>query len=970
VTEPDATSAKASSIPAAAQAPRTSPPRVTSLGRWLCFASATVGVVGLLDAITGTGVLTGLLASQRPMTANTGLGLLMIGGAGALREREDAGPGPKTLSLLAAVLVLALGLITLAEYALGVELHIDQLIARGTPSAPHPGRPAPPTALALVFLASALVLFDFRAAARVRPSEWLAVAAGFIALTAALGFAFAVELHHRVTRVPFIGTALPTAVGLLLASVGLLLERPSAGLMRVATSRGPGGLQFRRLVLPAILVPIVLGLVVAFPLRAVGSEALAIALPVMASAMATVGFFVLIGMAVSLNRTYEALEASRGWTRALVEQAPDGVFVADLAGRYTDVNSAGCRMVGYSREEVIGKTIVDLLHPEEIERLSRTRSQLLKGDVEMGEWTLRRKDGSYLSTEISAKIFPDGRWQALVRDISERKRLEEELRVAEAKSSGIVSVSADAIISIDMDQRITLFNEGAEKTFGYSKAEAIGAPLEMLIPERFRRIHRVHVERFAFGEEGARRVGRRGVAIFGLRRSGEEFHADATISRLEVGGTKILTVALRDITEQKRAETEQKFLADFGSALVSTIDDRETVEVIARRIVAELADVCMVETVEERGQVHHRVVVHRDPTKTAVGRKLEQIKLDRSLPYLGSTVLDSRQPLLISDVTPAYLDAIAQSDEHRAVLYELDPKSLMALPLLAHGGVLGSLLLISTTAGRLYAHEDLSLAQKVAIRAAQAVEKARLFSIAQQAVRLREDVLSIVAHDLRNPLGTILMQTALLRRRDGEHGRLSHKPAEVIERSAKRMNHLIQDLLDVARMEGGRLAIKQARVPARQVISDAVLAHESLAASASLELRLEVAAELPELWGDRDRLLQVFENLISNAIKFTDRGGRITVGAAPGVGHILFWVEDTGTGIALEHLPHVFDRLWQASKTGQHGAGLGLPIVKGIVEAHGGRVWVESNLGEGSTFSFTIPTAPRAAFQTEQSPAY
>jgi len=114
---------------------------------------------------------------------------------------------------------------------------------------------------------------------------------------------------------------------------------------------------------------------------------------------------------------------------------------------------------------------------------------------------------------------------------------------------------------------------------------------------------------------------------------------------------------------------------------------------------------------------------------------------------------------------------------------------------------------------------------------------------------------------------------------------------------------------------------------------------------------------LPELWADRDRLLQVFENLIGNAIKFTEAGGSITVGAAPREEEVLFWVADTGVGMAADDLPHVFERLWQASGGGRAGAGLGLPIAKGIVEAHGGRIWVDSALGAGSTFFFTVPAA-------------
>ena len=183
---------------------------------------------------------------------------------------------------------------------------------------------------------------------------------------------------------------------------------------------------------------------------------------------------------------------------------------------------------------------------------------------------------------------------------------------------------------------------------------------------------------------------------------------------------------------------------------------------------------------------------------------------------------------------------------------------------------------------------------------------------------------------------------------------------EVIERAAKRMNRLIQDLLDVALMEAGQLTIERARLSAGGLIVEAVDMQRPLASSSSLELRVEVDPDVPDVWGDRDRLLQVFENLIGNAIKFTKAGGRITAGAASRDDEVVFWVADTGCGIASENLPRVFDRFWQATRAGRQGAGLGLPITKGIVEAHGGRIWVESTAGSGSTFFFTIPRVSAA----------
>jgi signal transduction histidine kinase len=218
-------------------------------------------------------------------------------------------------------------------------------------------------------------------------------------------------------------------------------------------------------------------------------------------------------------------------------------------------------------------------------------------------------------------------------------------------------------------------------------------------------------------------------------------------------------------------------------------------------------------------------------------------------------------------------------------------------------------------------------------------------------------VLSIVAHDLRNPLSAILMQTSTLRRQGREFERRSPKPLELIHRAATRMNRLIQDLLDVALMEAGQLAVERERVSAGRLIAEAVEMQRPLAAASVLELRVDVDGDVADVWGDWNRLLQVFENLIGNAIKFTPPHGCITVGAASRDHEVVFRVTDTGGGIAPENQSRVFDRFWQASRAGRLGAGLGLPITKGIVEAHGGRIWVESAVGSGSTFFFTIPTA-------------
>jgi signal transduction histidine kinase len=279
------------------------------------------------------------------------------------------------------------------------------------------------------------------------------------------------------------------------------------------------------------------------------------------------------------------------------------------------------------------------------------------------------------------------------------------------------------------------------------------------------------------------------------------------------------------------------------------------------------------------------------------------------------------------------------------------------VPLQMRGQLFGAITFVSTTPSLVYGPGHLRVAEAMADRAAVAIENARLYRASIQAAELRDRVLSIVAHDLRNPLSTILLNAAALKRDGPDPERRAEKRGEAIRRAATRMNRLIQDLLDVAVMESGQLTIEPARLSVHELLMGAVEPQRPLVTSSSLELRVDVDRDLPDIWGDRDRLLQVFENLIGNAIKFTKAGGRITVAAASRDHEDVFVVADTGSGIAPEHVPRVFDRFWQATSANRQGAGLGLPISKGIVEAHGGRIWVESTPDRGTTVSFTIPQA-------------
>jgi signal transduction histidine kinase len=243
-------------------------------------------------------------------------------------------------------------------------------------------------------------------------------------------------------------------------------------------------------------------------------------------------------------------------------------------------------------------------------------------------------------------------------------------------------------------------------------------------------------------------------------------------------------------------------------------------------------------------------------------------------------------------------------------------------------------------------------------RAHAAAERARL--AAEAATRMRDEIVAIVSHDLRSPLATVdgaakyLLASAAATGYRAEDRRL----LEMITRAAETMNRMIQDLLDIARIESGGLVVERTEVPVAPLVEEAAAMLRPEAEKGGQQLVCTTGPDLPAICGDRHRLLQILSNLLGNAVKFTPPGGTITLAAERTGEDVEFRVADTGAGIAPENLPRLFDRFWQARRGDRRGLGLGLPIVKALVEAHGSQVEVESALGAGTTFRFRIRAAP------------
>ena len=275
------------------------------------------------------------------------------------------------------------------------------------------------------------------------------------------------------------------------------------------------------------------------------------------------------------------------------------------------------------------------------------------------------------------------------------------------------------------------------------------------------------------------------------------------------------------------------------------------------------------------------------------------------------------------------------------------------------GRKLGTLQLWDKKDGQEFDEADSAILTQLAQLAAVALENARLFRAAQDATRARDDLVAIVSHDLRNPVHTINMAASFLLEIAPANDRRvqARRQLEVIQRSAVRANRLIKDLLDVAKIQAGGLAVDPVAVEVKSLVTEAMESATPLAAAAQLRVSCDVNENMPSVASDRERVLQVFANLIGNAIKFTPKGGEIRILTSLDNGEVRFTIADSGPGSPPEHLNHVFDRYWQAKSTAKLGTGLGLSIAKGIVEAHGGRIWVESPPGSGAQFNFTLPLA-------------
>lgn len=400
------------------------------------------------------------------------------------------------------------------------------------------------------------------------------------------------------------------------------------------------------------------------------------------------------------------------------------------------------------------------------------------------------------------------------------------------------------------------------------------------------------------------------------------------------------------------AQQRTTFLLQASVLLASSLEWKETLVALADLAVPGVADWCAID-VGEGDQLACLAIAHGDPTRVELARRLRQEHPpDSGDANAPAAVVRSGEPRLIGEIGGDALPSLTPTD-HQAFLARLGIRSALIVPMSARGRTFGTITL-ATDGARRFGVNDLELAELLGRRAGIAIDNARLYAEAQSATRSREEILAVVSHDLRNPLGAVLTGAAgLLNTEISERkGPRIRKSVETIHRAGERMARLINDLVDFASIQSGRLGIERGDCLVAEMIESALEMFLPLAEERELRVETVIPPDRP-VHCDRDRVIQVLANLIANALKVTAAGGLIRVGAAERGGALVFFVEDTGPGIGPDDLPRLFERYWRG-KASYKGTGLGLTIARGIVEAHGGRIWAESQVGVGSTFSFTL----------------
>jgi signal transduction histidine kinase/DNA-binding response OmpR family regulator len=428
---------------------------------------------------------------------------------------------------------------------------------------------------------------------------------------------------------------------------------------------------------------------------------------------------------------------------------------------------------------------------------------------------------------------------------------------------------------------------------------------------------------------------------------------------------------IREQAARAEAEARQErfaFLADASNVLAGSLDYEETFRSLAALVVPRVADFCLVLAAEEEGSedgMRQVAVAHRDPADNpGLAKLIAQFPKSAAAKVGGAHVLKTGKSQMVCDVHNGELREVFSDKADRELIRSFAAKSFIAVPLRAHDRVLGAIVMINTTQGRICGSEELSLVEELAHRAALALDNARLYKSAQKARaesdranRAKDSFLAMLSHELRTPLTPVLTSVLALEQTEDLPPEL-RASLQMIRRNVELEARLIDDLLDLTRISKGKVQLSVEKVNAHSLLQNAVEICQADIEKKHLNLRTEFAAEKVSLEADPARLQQIFWNLIKNAVKFTPEGGYLDIRTENVDEELRVQVSDTGMGIDAETIPKIFNAFEQGDRSQLGGLGLGLAISKALVETHHGTLTAASpGPGKGATFTAAFPLA-------------
>ncbi len=416
-----------------------------------------------------------------------------------------------------------------------------------------------------------------------------------------------------------------------------------------------------------------------------------------------------------------------------------------------------------------------------------------------------------------------------------------------------------------------------------------------------------------------------------------------------------------DVTEQRRSRETLEFLDEVSVILASSLDFKKTLESVAQLAVTRLADWCSIQLLNDRGTIENFVIAHKDPAKVRVAKELEKrFPVDMNAASGAPEIIRTMKPALHRNLHDELLDVSFPNKEKLEAIRELGLRSSIAVPLIAKGKAIGVLNLVTEGTGRHYGESDLRMAQELALRASLAIQNSKIYSELEDALKARDEFISIASHELKTPLTSLQLQTQIARRQleRGDEFYLDKMHAEKAlastEKQVRQLTHLVEDMLDVSRIALRRIEIQREELDLVPLVQEVVLRLMPQITSGGSTVKLHAAMPVIGHW-DRFRMEQVVVNLVTNAAKY-GAGKPIDINVKIESGKAILAVKDRGIGIAAKDRDRIFKRFERAVSTSNiSGLGLGLYISREIVRLHGGTIRMASDVDMGSTFTVRLP---------------